>query len=249
MKRLLLLFLVLAALVIVPFLIWGGTFETVLSPEKLVAVFQSSRDWAWLAGLGLLVVDLFLPVLGTAVMSALGLVYGWFLGGLLSSLGSIGAGMLAYGLCYRLGRRAARWFAGEAGLEEGERLFRGELGGWLVALSRWMPVLPEVVACLAGIARMPVRRFFTALSAGSVPMGFVYAWIGHSGVQHPLVALAFSAGLPPIIWLGFRALYRAKAAKHGAVKQSGLPRSEPREAGKSDDSDAAGPPGIDQRRR
>jgi hypothetical protein len=71
MKRLLLLFLFLAALVIVPFLIWGGAFETVMSPEKLVAVFQSSRDWAWLAGLGLLVVDLFLPVLGTAVMSAL----------------------------------------------------------------------------------------------------------------------------------------------------------------------------------
>jgi uncharacterized membrane protein YdjX (TVP38/TMEM64 family) len=249
MKRLLLLFLLLAALVIVPFLIWGGAIEVAMSPEKLVAAFQSSRDWAWLAGLGLLVIDLFLPVLGTAVMSALGLVYGWFVGGLLSALGSIGAGMLAYGLCFRLGRRAARWFAGEAGLEEGERLFRGELGGWLVALSRWMPVLPEVVACLAGIARMPVRRFFLALCAGSVPMGFVYAWIGHSGVQHPLFALGLSAGLPPLIWLGFRALYRAKAVAGDPQKQSGLPGSEPREAVKSDDSDTSGPPGIDQRRR
>jgi len=249
MKRLLLLFLLLAALVIVPFLIWGGAIEVAMSPDKLVAAFQSSRDWAWLAGLGLLVIDLFLPVLGTAVMSALGLVYGWFLGGLLSALGSIGAGMLAYGLCFRLGRRAARWFAGETGLEEGERLFRGELGGWLVALSRWMPVLPEVVACLAGIARMPVRRFFLALCAGSVPMGFVYAWIGHSGVQHPLVALGLSAGLPPMIWLGFRFLYRAKAAAGDPRKQNGLPRSEPREAVKDDDSDTSSPPGIDQRRR
>lgn len=255
MKRLLLLFLLLAVLVLVPFGIWGGSFEAAMSPEKLVAAFQVSRDWAWLAGWGLLVIDLFLPVLGTAVMSALGLVYGWWLGGLLSSLGSIGAGMAAYGLCYRLGRRGARWLTGEAGLEEGERLFRGELGGWLVALSRWMPVLPEVVACLAGMARMPMRRFFPALCAGSVPMGFVYAWIGHSGTQHPWFALGLSAGLPPLIWLGFRAIYRARASRpDGAMvddagKQSGLPRSEPGEAGERDDTDATGSPGVNQRRR
>lgn len=157
--------------------------------------------------------------------------------------------MAAYGLCLRLGRRGARWLTGDAGLEEGERVFRGELGGWLVALSRWMPVLPEVVACLAGITRMPMRRFFPALCAGSVPMGFVYAWIGHSGTQHPLFALGLSAGLPPLIWLGFRLLYRAKAAQRGDGKQSGLPRSEPGEAGERDDTDATGSPGVDQRRR
>lgn len=210
MKRLLALALILAVLVVVPFLIWGGSIEALMSPEKLVEAFQSSRDWAWLAGVGLLVIDLFLPVLGTAVMSALGLVYGWLLGGILSALGSIGAGLLAYALCFRLGRRAARWLAGDSGIAEGERLFRGELGGWLVALSRWMPVLPEVVACLAGIARMPMRRFFPALCAGSLPMGFVYAWIGHHGVEHPGFALVVSVFLPPVIWLAFRWLYLAR---------------------------------------
>lgn len=211
MKRLLFLFLVLAALVLVPFFLWGGAFEAAMEPGKLAAAFRESRGWAWLAGTGLLVVDLFLPILGTAVMSALGLVYGWFLGGLLAAGGSVAAGMLAYGLCFRAGRGAARWLAGEKGLEEGERLFRGELGGWLVALSRWMPVLPEVVACLAGLSRMPLRRFFPALCAGSVPMGFVFAWIGHSGEDRPLLALVLSAALPPVIWVGFRALYLRKA--------------------------------------
>lgn len=213
MKRLLALTLFLAILVLVPFLIWGGAVEAAMAPEKLAAAFQSSRDWAWLAGIGLLIIDLFLPVLGTAVMSALGLVYGWFLGGLLAAFGSIGAGLLAYGLCYRLGRRAAHWLAGETGVAEGERLFRGELGGWLVALSRWMPVLPEVVACLAGIARMPMRRFVPALCAGSVPMGFVYAWIGHRGIASPAFALVLSAVLPPLIWLAFRRVYLRRVRK------------------------------------
>jgi uncharacterized membrane protein YdjX (TVP38/TMEM64 family) len=152
------------------------------------------------------VLDLFLPVLATAVMSALGYVYGWLLGGMLSSLGSIGAGLLAYGLCCRMGRRAALRLAGEKGLAEGERLFQGEPGGWIVAISRWMPVLPEVVACLAGLSRMPLRRFVPALCAGSVPMGFVYAWIGARGVEHPGLALAVSALLPPVIWLMVRTL-------------------------------------------
>lgn len=219
MKRLLLLILVLALLVLIPFAIWGGRFEEAMSPEKLVAAFQSSRGWAWLAGLALLVLDLFLPVLATAVMSALGFVYGWFLGGLLSSFGSVGAGLLAYGLCCRMGRRAALRLAGERGLAEGERLFQGEPGGWIVAISRWMPVLPEVVACLAGMARMPLRRFVPSLCAGSVPMGFVYAWIGARGVEHPWLALAVSALLPPVIWLAVRTLYlRGKPQETGPVR-------------------------------
>jgi len=210
MKRLFLIFLILALLVIVPFLIWGNDIEESMSLENTVTWLQSTGNWAWAAGLGLLIIDLFLPILGTVVMSALGLVYGWFWGGLLSALGSIGAGLLAYLLSRKLGRRAVQFLAGENGLSEGERLFSGETGGWLVAFSRWMPVLPEVVACLAGISKMPFKRFFAALCVGSFPMGFVFAWIGQTGNDRPLIALILSAGLPPLIWGTFRLAYRRK---------------------------------------
>lgn len=213
MKRLLIVFLVLATLVIVPFLIWGDRIEERMTFEATVAAMESSRSWAWAVGVGVLVLDLFLPVLGTVVMSALGVVYGWFWGGLIAATGSVGAGLLAYGLCRSLGRRAALWMAGEKGLAEGERLFGGETGGWIVALSRWMPVLPEVVACLAGLSRMPFGRFLAALCAGSVPMGFVFALIGAEGVVQPGLALALSAGLPPLIWGVFQMVMRRLAAK------------------------------------
>ena len=211
MKRLLLIFLALALLVIAPFAIWGDEFERSLSLEHTVETLRATGGWAWAAGIGLLVIDLFLPVPGTVVMSALGLVYGWPLGGTIAAVGSVGAGVLAYGLSVGLGRRAARRLAGEKGLAEGERLFGGETGGWLVALSRWMPVLPEVVACLAGISRMPFPRFFAALCAGSVPMAFVFAWIGEAGQDRPVLAVAFSAGVPPVIWGAFRMIYRWRA--------------------------------------
>ncbi len=214
MKRLLLLFCVLALLVIVPFLVWGDRFQQSMTLEGTVAKMRAAGDWAWLVGIALLVIDLFLPIFGTVVMSALGLIYGWVLGGIIASVGSIAAGLLAYGLSYRLGRRAARRLAGEDGLREGERLFQGELGGWLVALSRWMPVLPEVVACLAGISRMPLRRFFPALCAGSVPMAFVFARIGEAAEHQPGLALLLSAGLPPLIWALFRAFYLWRAKRN-----------------------------------
>lgn len=213
MKRLLLLFFALILLVMVPFLLWGEHFEDAMTLEGTVAKMRATGKWAWLVGITLLILDLFLPILGTVVMSALGLIYGWVLGGILASLGSIAAGLLAYGLCYRLGRRGALRLAGEQSLREGERLFQGELGGWLVALSRWMPVLPEVVACLAGISHMPLRRFFPALCVGSVPMGFVFARIGEAGENQPGLALLLSAGLPPLIWALFRSFYLWRAEK------------------------------------
>jgi uncharacterized membrane protein YdjX (TVP38/TMEM64 family) len=208
MKRLLLIFLVLAFLVIVPFLIWGEAIEKSMSFDETIAAMRATGSWAWLVGIGLLVIDLFLPVLGTVVMSALGLIYGWFLGGLFSAVGSIASGVLAYVLSQRLGRKAALWMTGEEGLKEGEQIFRGELGGWIVALSRWMPVLPEVIAVMAGMSRMPFRRFFPALCAGSLPMAFVFAWIGDTGVDRPGLAISLSAGLPVLMWLVFRVFYR-----------------------------------------
>jgi uncharacterized membrane protein YdjX (TVP38/TMEM64 family) len=54
---------------------------------------------------------------------------------------------------------------------------------------------------------MDFRRFFAALCVGSIPMGFVFAWIGFAGEEAPGMALLLSAGLPPLIWGLFRFIY------------------------------------------
>lgn len=215
MKRLFLLFLVLALLVIIPFLIWGDFVESRMSLEQTVADLRRSGRWAWLVGIGLLVSDLFLPILGTIVMSALGFVYGWLLGGIISSIGSISAGVLAYWVCRKMGRSAAIRIAGEKGLIKGERIFHSDGGGFLVAISRWMPVFPEVIACLAGLSRMPFWKFLAALIAGSIPMSFVFAWIGEKGQGSPFNAILISAVLPPVIWAFFHIFYFTKREKSG----------------------------------
>lgn len=199
-SRLWLLVLALLGLIGTPFVIWGGWFEKALSLEGAKAWLESLGPWSWLGGVVLLVGDLVLPIPGTVVMSALGLVQGWFWGGVSSASGSVLSAVIAYGLCRWLGRGVAVRLAGEDGLTRGEALFEGGRGGWIVALSRWMPVLPEAVACLAGLARMPFRLFLIAVVCGAVPLGFIFAAIGASGVERPGLALALSALIPAALY-------------------------------------------------
>lgn len=193
--RLLAIFVVLALVFTVPFLLWGDD----ITAERAAAWLRSYGDLAWAPAILVLVADLVLPVPATAVMSFLGLVYGTVIGGLVGAAGSFLAGCLAYFLCRFLGRGAAVRIAGARDLERGERLFR-EAGGWVVALSRWLPLVAEVVACMAGLTRMPVLPFLTALACGSLPMAFTFAAIGSEGVERPVLAIALSALLPLVLW-------------------------------------------------
>lgn len=190
----------------VPFLLWNDAFTELFSSAEALARYGK---FAWIAGLLLLIGDLFLPVPGTAVMSAMGYLYGPLLGGLIGATGSLLSGLLAYGLCRKFGPRVAHRIAGEEELRKGEHLF-ARSGGWIVALSRWLPLLPEVIACLAGLARMPFRNFALALCCGSIPLAFAYAAVGGAGVKHPAFALTASILLPALLWLVLGAALRRR---------------------------------------
>lgn len=196
--RLLGIFILLAILLLIPFVLWSERleFDTVQAARWL----SGYGHWAWAVGMLLLVADLVLPIPGTAVMAALGFIYGAPLGGAIGAAGSFMGGALAYGLCRLTGRRGAIWLVGERDLVRGERIF-ARLGGWLVALSRWLPLFPEVIACLAGLVRMRPAVYFVALFCGSAPLGFTYATVGAAGTAHPALALLISALLPPCLWL------------------------------------------------
>lgn len=201
--RLLAWFLALAALVLATWLLWGGAWEERLTMDGAVAWLEAAGPWAWAAGIGLLASDLVLPVPGTVVMSALGYVHGPLAGGLAAAAGSMLAGLGGYGIGRLVGERAARRLLGAVDYEKGRLLFaRG--GAWMVALSRALPILPEALACTAGLVRMPFARFLGALACGSLPVGFLFAWIGAAGRDAPGWALAFSLLVPALLWTAAR---------------------------------------------
>lgn len=199
--RLLLWFIALSALVLAVWLAWGGAWEERFTLHGAVAWLETAGPWAWAAGIALLAADLVLPVPGTVVMSALGWMYGVLLGGLAAAAGSMVAGLLGYGVGRLIGEKAARRLLGDRDFEKGKILFaRG--GGWLIALSRALPILPEALSCTAGLVRMPFGRFVLSLACGSLPVGLLYAWIGAAGRDAPGWALVFSLGVPALLWTG-----------------------------------------------
>ncbi len=198
--RLLTTAIIFAIVLCIPFAIWGGEFMAWFTGDAAIAWIRGWGAWGWLAVVGLLVSDLFLPIPATPVMSAAGYLYGALVGGMISAAGSFAAGMAGYGLCRTFGRGVAVRLAGEAEITRHETLFQ-RTGPWLVAASRWLPLLPEVITCLAGLTRMPLRTFVVSLACGAVPMGFVYAAIGAAGQDRPKMALGLSVIIPPLLWL------------------------------------------------
>lgn len=199
--RLFILLLGLAALVLIPFFLLGDGFMDRFGDEGArIWLMEYGRAWGWLAALGLLMADLLLPVPATSVISALGYGYGTVAGGLIGASGSFLSGALAYELCRRSGQRAADRLLGPEDRERAARIFGGRMGGWLVALSRWMPLLPEMTACMAGLTGMPRRRFFTALACGCLPMGLTFAAIGATGTDRPGLALSLSVVVPGVLY-------------------------------------------------
>jgi uncharacterized membrane protein YdjX (TVP38/TMEM64 family) len=164
-----------------------------------VLTLREYESWAWAIGIALIWADLVLPIPQTAVIAALGIIYGTLLGGLLGSLGLITGGLLGYGLMRTSARRLAQRFAGPRSLHKMQNLFdRG--GAWAIVLTRSLPYsVPEAMVFLAGLAGMPMGKFIAALTIGSVPTAFIFAAIGAGWADQPILALVASYALPILL--------------------------------------------------
>jgi uncharacterized membrane protein YdjX (TVP38/TMEM64 family) len=175
---------------------------TAPTPEEAndaVLVLRKYGSWAWAVGIVLIWGDLVLPIPQTVVITALGISYGAPLGGLLGSVGLITGGLLGYGLMLTSARRLAQRFVRPRSLHKMESVFeRG--GAWAIVLTRSLPYsVPEATVFLAGLARMPIRKFVAALTVGSVPIAFAFAAIGAGWADQPVAALAVSYVLPILL--------------------------------------------------
>ncbi len=187
----------------------GDALDARFGGAEGVERLRAYGRWAWLLAIALIVSDLVLPVPGTAIITGLGMIYGPWLGGLIGGVGSVLAGVTAYGGSRLLGARFARWLVGDEDLRR-LALFFERRGPWAIALSRWLPLLPEALCCLAGISRMPFRVFVAALVCGGLPMSFLFAWLGRFFEARPLAALVVSGLVPLLLWPPIQYLVRER---------------------------------------
>jgi uncharacterized membrane protein YdjX (TVP38/TMEM64 family) len=154
---------------------WSG----ILPENDLMAWLESLREVnpVWLIGaiLLLLILDLFIAVPTMTTILLAGWLLGPWLGGATATVGLLLMGSTAYLIGRSAGRRVLqRLFRDDARLTEIERAFaRNDL--LTLAVCQALPILPELSATLAGIARTRPLRFLAGYALGVVPFSFIVA--------------------------------------------------------------------------
>ena len=140
----------------------SGRMPTVDETNAVVSRLRDYDAWAWALGIGLIWADLILPVPQTAIIAALGIVYGTVVGGLVGSFALITSGLLAYFLMRTHARRFVVRLAGQRLLDK-MGVFFDRSGTWAIVLTRSLPYsIPEAMTFLAGLSRMPFEKFLTS---------------------------------------------------------------------------------------
>jgi uncharacterized membrane protein YdjX (TVP38/TMEM64 family) len=212
-RRLYRIVFVLVLVMLLPAILFEDQVDAYFGGEAGLNRLRQFGGWAWLAGIGLIVSDLVAPVPATAVIAGLGMIYGPILGGLIGGFGSMLAGLVAFGGCRAIGPRVAERLVGEADLSMLRRFFE-RYGLWAVAFSRWMPLLPEALCCLAGLAGMRAAPFVASLACGSFAMGFAFGALGQAYMDRPVAGLLVSAAVPLVVWPPVHYLMRRKSPGH-----------------------------------
>ncbi|MES0488922.1 MAG: VTT domain-containing protein [Leptospirales bacterium] len=179
--------------------------------EKYVSDFLEdilgAKGGVWklsLSAVLLLTSDLFLPVPSSVVMTLLGHLLGFTLAAVVNVIGGLGSAVLGFYLTRRFGNKVFHKVVGDKDTARIEKFFES-YGIWAILLSRSVPMLTEVISCLAGLSDMSFRRFLLASIAGLLPISIVYAWAGSysqngGGLEIPILIAFVIPGL------GFAAL-------------------------------------------
>jgi uncharacterized membrane protein YdjX (TVP38/TMEM64 family) len=165
---------------------------------------QSLSLAAAVIGVGLLVVDAFVPVPSSVVMVALGATFGLAGGIALSVLGSVGG----FALAYAVGRRSRTSLESAVRQDDvtgGAALVR-RWGLLAIVASRPVPLVAETVAISAGAFGLRPTPAFAAALAGAVGPAAVFSYAGWRGATTGggFVLFAIVVGASVLLWLAGR---------------------------------------------
>jgi len=183
-------------------------FTGILTTENIKALLESSNNASpWLVAgivIALMFSDLFVavPTLTVTILA------GYFLGPVGGALSVIAGLMLAghagYFLSWRYGEQFLRLvLKNESERKDLQEQFN-KSGVIMILLSRALPMLPEMSACLAGFTRMKYRIFLAAWSASVVPYSFIAAYAGSiSSFDNPFPAILAMIVLTSGFWVAW----------------------------------------------
>lgn len=202
----------IAAAIVVPFLLFGENetaLEGLLSSEIGSAI-------AVVLIVGLLALDVVLPVPSSLVATAGGVLLGAWLGAAVIWLGLMAGSLLGYWIGLWGGRPLARRLVGESALARAESAV-ADFGAVAIVFCRPVPVMAEASAVMLGIVRMAMQRYLLVSALSNAAIAFVYAVVGAwaLSINSFLIAFVASIVVPSLAWMLFRAAQAWSRPSHG----------------------------------
>ncbi len=200
-----LLWILLLAVVLVPFLLFEDQFNAL---ADRISSGEASTSLAALAIGGLLALDVFLPVPSSIVSTAGGVLLGLWAGASVVWVGMTAGSLIGYFVGVRSAPLARR-LVGPPGLARAADLAE-RYGAWAVVVCRPIPVLAEATVVFAGLVRAPLRRFLIVTAASNLGIAVGYAAIGAYAMRLDsfLMAFAGAVAVPGLAMLAARWLPR-----------------------------------------
>ena len=121
---------------------------------------------------------LIVPIPSEIVLLAVGMIWGWFWGGLLGVAGSMLAGILCFYVSKKGGRPLAEKFIGISALEMADDLIEKH-GMVAIILARSVPFVSfDAISYTAGLVDMDIKKYSIGTFIGTIPRAFFYSYLG-----------------------------------------------------------------------
>ena len=202
------LFLVLlCSVIIVPFLIFGESFENSAANSTNNSLIAAASYLSVLLAL-----DVILPVPSSMNSTMLGALLGIPLGTLVSTVSMTISCAIGYFIGAKLSGSGGRKWLPASEIDRVKRLSE-TYGKWIIVLARPIPVLAEATTIVAGIGGMSLSEFFFLSALSNLGTSFVYALTGAWSVSANtfLLAVVFACCIPVLAAGVFKVFSSRKA--------------------------------------
>ncbi len=206
MKPLIKLFLIIAACFAATFLLIK--FTGILTVEQiegwLIQAKELSPIYVGALIALLLFADLFIAVPTLTITILSGFFLGHTYGAISALIGVTLAGVCGYVLSRYYGNTILNLLIKDE-IERNNAVTTFQNHGFImILLSRAMPILPEVTACLSGMTQMTFYKFIIAWFISSVPYILIASYAGSiSTIENPKPAIFTSIGILLFLWLSW----------------------------------------------
>jgi uncharacterized membrane protein YdjX (TVP38/TMEM64 family) len=190
--------------IIISFVLFGDAVDSFY--KELTPNSNSGNNRVYLSILffAFLVIDIFLPIPSTIVMTEAANALGMLNALLISVMGLTFSNIVGFSIC-RFGLKK-----NNDNEVNSLTLFFDKHAFFCIILTRSIPILPELIACMSGFSSMKFSHFAIASLLGAIPIAAYCSYIGMviEGREYQMFyAIAFS-GIMMVFPMVYRIIYK-----------------------------------------